>query len=368
VTLDSEPRPLGGDRRDHIISLLVEHGRLRVVDLAAQLGVTAMTIRRDLAALETEGSIIRVHGGATLVPDGPRIEPEAPAADLSPSGHFAMLVPGLDSYWPDIARGAEAAAQRLGIRVSLRRSGYDSPDERPALEHLAEAEDVLGLLVSPNMAGPHAGEVIDWLVGCALPWVLVEREASMGAHHQPAESVVSDHIWGAQLAVHHLHDLGHRRIGFVTTETSPTTLKLMTGWERAVRDLDLTDGCFKATIVAHYHPTFAAQAERLLDRVRAEATTALFVHSDREAMALAQHLEDRGLDVPGNASIIAYDDEIAALFNPPLTAVRPARWALGEAAVHLLWSRIEDPTRPIHRVMVNPQLSVRESTAPPSTP
>jgi DNA-binding LacI/PurR family transcriptional regulator len=359
MTQTDEPRPLGPDRRDRLVALLGQRGRLRVVDLARELGVTAMTVRRDLAALEAAGSIIRVHGGAALAPT------PASAPKRDHRGQFAMLVPGLDFYWPEVARGAEAAAKRLGLRLSLRRGSYESPDERPFLRQLVETEDVLGLLVAPNMAGPHTADALTWLATCGLPWLLVEREADCGPHNRPVESVTSDHAWGARQAVSYLWDLGHRRIGFITTETSPTTVKLRSGWEQARRDLGLRDGCFTMTITDHRQPAFGALAETVAARVAETKATALFIHSDREAMGLMQHLEAHGASIPGDLSLVAYDDEIAALASPPLTAVRPARRALGEAAVKLLWSRIDDPDRPVHRLVISPELSIRESTAPP---
>jgi DNA-binding LacI/PurR family transcriptional regulator len=81
-------------------------------------------------------------------------------------------------------------------------------------------------------------------------------------------------------------------------------------------------------------------------------------------MAFIDLALDRGLSVPGDLSVIAYDDEVAPLFTPPLTAVRPPREAIGAAAVDLLVRRIEDPDRPVHRVSVSPALNVRASTAP----
>ena len=94
-------------------------------------------------------------------------------------------------------------------------------------------------------------------------------------------------------------------------------------------------------------------------------TTALLVHADREAMALVQCCQEHGIDVPGDLSIIAYDDEVAGLFSPPLTAVRPPRSSIGRAAVDLMVQRLEDPLRPVHRVAVSPTLNVRESSACP---
>ena len=91
--------------------------------------------------------------------------------------------------------------------------------------------------------------------------------------------------------------------------------------------------------------------------------TALLVHSDPEAMAFTDLALTRGISVPGELSIIAYDDEVAQLFTPALTAVSPPRASVGEAAVDLLVKRIADPDRPVQRVLLSPRLIVRESTA-----
>lgn len=93
--------------------------------------------------------------------------------------------------------------------------------------------------------------------------------------------------------------------------------------------------------------------------------TALVVHSDPEAMAFVDLALNRGISVPGDLSVIAYDDEVAQLFTPALTAVSPPRGAVGRAAIDLVARRIDDPSRPVHRVTLNPTLNVRGSTAPP---
>ena len=90
------------------------------------------------------------------------------------------------------------------------------------------------------------------------------------------------------------------------------------------------------------------------------------MHSDPEAISLVERCEERGISVPGQLSVVAYDDEVAGLANPPLTAVRPPRRSIGRAAVELLVGRLADPTRATHRVAVTPELMVRESTAPPA--
>ncbi|MDR1512773.1 MAG: substrate-binding domain-containing protein [Propionibacteriaceae bacterium] len=358
-----EPKPLADSRRDQMLALLREGGSARVADLAATLDVTPVTIRRDLELLEAEGFVERIHGGARPldlpVPSAPS-EP-APASRLE--GQIAMLVPGLDFYWPAVARSAEAEAKSVGLRLLLRGDSYESVDERPTLAPLFESEDVRGVLAVPNVYGEHAGEVMDWITRQRVPCVLMEREAVAPATGLPLESVASDHALGAELAVRHLAGLGHGRIGLVVSRKSPTTHKIHCGFEKAMAELGLLGSGVDAAIPDTRTVGFAAAIEGVIDETVATGTTALLVHSDREAMGLVQQLERRGLAVPRDLSVVAYDDEVAGMFTPALTAVRPARRALGTAGVRLLVERLVDPGRPVHRVLISPEVHVRESSA-----
>ena len=72
--------------------------------------------------------------------------------------------------------------------------------------------------------------------------------------------------------------------------------------------------------------------------------------------------DERGIRVPGDLAVIAYDDEVAGLANPALSAVRPAKHAIGEAAVQLMARRMLAPDDwPVHRVQVSPRLVIRDS-------
>ena len=350
--------PLPAQRRAELLSVLNADTALRVSDLASQLGVSVMTIRRDLTELQGQGLIRRVHGGAVL-----QQAPVAVPSRLETHGKIGFLVPSLDFYWPSVARSAETAAARRGLRLLLRGDSYDSVDERPALAALFAMDDVVGVGAVINTMGPHAAEVLEWLAQQTKPVVLIEREAVAGHFHRAVESVVTDHAEGAATAAQHLWDLGHRRIGCVVSRSSPTTRKITIGWRAACRQLGLPeDDIWVEDVPDHRTTSFAPTVETIIDRCLAEGLTGLLVHSDREAIGLVQHLEGRGLRVPDDISVVSYDDELAALFSPALSAVRPARDALGASAIDLLAARLADPGRPTHRVTISPELFVREST------
>lgn len=374
-------------RRAQVLDALQEHGTVRVSELVDTLGVTAVTVRRDIAQLAEEGLVRRVHGGATLVEPRSTTPTVPPTADddldlpfpveetpietvtgaggvgSPPTHSIGMLVPSLDYYWPGVVRGAEQEARERGMRVVLRGSSYESVDDRPQLERLLETSGVDGLLVAPNMSSPRSAELVAWLASIEQPVVLVERTATVAPYHEAMESVVTDHALGAAVAVRHLADLGHRRIGLVLSTQSPTAKHLRAGYLHATS----ADGLTTQGVVdeAYESEEWDTRIDAILDACLTSGTTALLVHSDPEAMALVQRCEERGLSVPGDLSVVAYDDEIAGLFSPALTAVRPPRTSVGRAAISLLADRLRDPGRPPHRVVISPSLRVRESSGPP---
>lgn len=364
----TEPRgPLQVARRRQLLEALQRDGAMRISDLSEALGAAQVTIRRDIAQLAAEGLVRRVHGGVALIAqeESPADTPSA-ALDALSGRTLGMLVPSLDYYWPDVARGAEEAAQELDMRIVLRGSSYDTEDDKPQLERLVDRMGVDGLIIAPRMDAPTAGRTIDWLAHAGMPVVLVERAATVGPHHAVMESVVTDHALGAAMAVRHLTSLGHQKVGVVLDSNSPTRPHVRRGWLEAVEECGIDPASTVEVVVPDARSAERdATLDHVLDRCAATGTTALLVHADAEAIALVQHCEERHLSVPGDLSIVAYDDEVAGLFSPPLTAVRPPRRSIGRAAVSLVADRLADPDRPTHRVVISPSLRIRESTAPP---
>jgi DNA-binding LacI/PurR family transcriptional regulator len=359
--------PLQVARRAQLLEALRHDGVLRVSDLSGRLGAAAVTIRRDIAQLAAEGLVRRVHGGVAL----PEFDEDAAAEDAvsaAPPGGtrtVGMLVPSLDYYWPDVARGAEEAARELGARIVLRGSSYETEDDRPQLIRLVEQLSVDGLIVAPRMDAPTAERTIEWLAATGMPVVLIERTATVGPHRAVVESVVTDHALGAAVAVRHLVSLGHQKVGVVLGEHSPTSPHVHRGWLEAITDCGQDAAATVDARIPSRPAIWETSLDEVLDQCLATRTTALVVHADAEAIALVQRCEERRLSVPGDLSVVAYDDEIAGLCSPPLTAVRPPRRSIGRAAVRLITDRLADPDLPAHRVVISPSLTVRESSAPP---
>lgn len=342
---------LPAHRRKTELSVLSTATASRVSELAAQLGVSVMTVRRDLAELQRQGLVKRIHGGAVL-PSASTTIPSQHTID----GRVAMLVPNLDFDWPSVARSADAAARWRGLRLLLR---SDATNDLSVLARLFAQDDVIGVGAAIDTSD---SGVIEFLDAQTKPFVLIESNQT--SHRQLTfDSVVTDHTKGAHEVVRHLWELGHRRIGCVLRRTSPASKMIADGWRAICDELAISpDQTWLQTVPDHCNAAFTPAAQAVVAHCLQNETTGLLVHSDREATSLAQLLELQGLRVPEDISIVSYDDDIAALYSPALTAVRPAGGSLGAAAIDLLVARHTNPHRPIHHVTISPELVVREST------
>ncbi|MCX3062932.1 LacI family DNA-binding transcriptional regulator [Streptomyces beihaiensis] len=353
-------------RRERLMERLRTRGSVRVRELAGELAVSELTVRRDIAALAAKGLLTRVHGGATL-PSPLDRAPDRRRRPAAPSFTIGMVVPSLDFYWPQIVSGVRNAAAAHGVHVQLRGSSYDQAEDRRQIVRLTESGQVQGLLLAPNLEGPGMDEMIDWIGRLPVPVVLVERQPP---HWTPTpqqlEWVRSDHALGVETAVRHLHAQGHSRVGLVLSKGSPTSAHLATGWRRACAALGLPDGFVVRESVALEVPGHRRIIAGILDSCRSSRITALIVHSDPDALSVVQYLTEQGVRIPDDMALVSYDDEVAHLADPAITAVRPPKSLVGRTAVEMMVARlVEGPRRPVQRSLLLPELRIRSSSLAP---
>lgn len=351
-------------RQERIMQELRIKGSVRTRDLAQLLEVTDLTIRRDINSMAERGLLVRVHGGATI--RHPRENDEA-----GPLSRFrlGMVVPSLTYYWPRIVNGAREQAARTNSQLILRASSYDVADDRRQVEALVQA-GVHGLIVAPETIGPKGQELLRWLDALPVPVVLAERRVPGTMGLQSLEWVTTDHEFGAILGTQHLYEQGHRKIGMLIARDSPTSAYLRRGWLRALAEHDLdSSSTVEATISKLESPKRDHALAEIYRRVTETNTTALFVHSDPQALILENYFQDRGMRIGHDIAILTYDDEVAVNGIPPITALRPRQQEIGQMAVDMLVSRlVEGDSLAIRRMQTLPELFIRESTVPHSVP
>jgi len=354
-------------RHDAILRELEMRGSLSSAALAARLGVTPMTLWRDLVTLEGRGLLVRVHGGAIspAVAQQQSRDADRGTARPRPVATIGMIVPTTRYYFPDVIRGASEAAHEAHCRLVVGASNYSEQEELRQAERLI-ASGVDALMITPQDTLVQDSALHRMLSAAALPVVMVERSVDDPLAGR-LEWVRTDHAHGAEVAVRHLAEQGHLGIA-LAARPAATVSGLDTGFRRAMAALGPAAG--RALRRDLSHPQIGDNANivelrALLDDCLAEGITAAILLGDADAMAFLDLVLERGLRVPEDFAVVAYDDEVAAFATVPLTAVAPPRHELGHAALRLCVDRLRQAPRTVHapvRMALLPALVVREST------
>ncbi|WP_404434858.1 LacI family DNA-binding transcriptional regulator [Microbacterium lacus] len=275
-----------------------------------------------------------------------------------------MIVPTTNYYFPEVIRGASQAARELNCRLVVGATNYSADEELRQARRLVGA-GVDALMITPHDMSTDVSELRDFLESSRVPVVLVER----GVEESRAgrlEWVRSDHVHGAEIAVRHLSEQGHHRIA-LAARPAATVGSLQEGFERAVGRLGAAGhGLFRNLAMPGAGDNVTlGDIDALLDECIDQGITAAIILGDTDSMALTDRAIERGLRIPEDFAVIAYDDEVSAFAAVPLTAIAPPKRELGHAALRLCFDRLAqaaDAPHTIVRMILLPALVVRDST------
>lgn len=228
--------------------------------------------------------------------------------------------------------------------------------ERELLAAIAALQPDGVILTPPHSDDPH---IVDVLVKQAIPFARIGSLGDGGGF-----SLTMDDAGAARAATLHLAGLGHRRIGFIagSSEYALSGWRV-DGWRAAMAEAGLdSEGLLQHGDFSYASGESAARA--LLERP--DRATAIIASSDQMALATLEHARQRGLDVPGELSLISFDNTPVVRFTqPPLTAIDQPIAALTARAVAMLIAVNKAGSKGSSAEVLAAELVTRQSTAPP---
>ncbi|MFP7762306.1 LacI family DNA-binding transcriptional regulator [Marisediminicola sp. LYQ134] len=323
-------------------------------DVARLAGVSYQTVSRVLNNSEnikpsTKERVLEIIGEI-----GYRPNQAARALVTSKSRTLGVLTAQTAHYGPNTSlRAIEDAAREAGYLVStmsLATSDYASITG--GLEHLM-AQAIEGLVViAPQV------RVFDAFKALELTIPLVTLDST---GRDAPRSLSVDQIAGARLVTRHLIDLGHADILHLAGPQDWIEAEArMRGF---LDEIDRADLRLFPPILGDWTADFGYHVGE--EVVQFRDFTAVFAANDQMALGLMHAFRDAGLDVPGDVSVVGFDDiPEARHFWPTLTTVRQDFAELGRRSVALLVGEIEGETG-LNHDQILPELVVRESSAAP---
>ncbi len=265
-----------------------------------------------------------------------------------------------DPYVAEVLKGAETAARDSGYGLLFAMSNRDPGQEVEAAETLLD-RDVDGLIVISSRVPARYRDLVrgaDRATGDRTPIVLVNNEP-VGPR---IFSVRMDNIGGARTAVGYLRQLGHERIAFIAgPEGGRSNRERLTGYLEGVT----ANGLGPAPELVVAGSGLLEDGPHALATLMAlpEPPTAVLCYNDLAAIGLLSAAARIGIRVPGELSVVGFDDiSLAAYAVPPLTTLMQPTGALGRAAAESCLAALRGAAVP--EVVLKGRLVVRSSAGP----
>jgi DNA-binding LacI/PurR family transcriptional regulator len=318
-------------------------------DVAREAGVAISTVSR---ALSTPGRVnVRTRERVQTVAQRLGYRPNLLAQAL-PTGRtrmLAVLVPDITNpHNFALVRGAEAQARAAGSTLLIADTQGGPELEAAHLDRLASSVDGVVLAASrlPDTELQSLAE--------RLPVVLFNRRVDGLA------SLATDSVDGSRQIVEHLVALGHRSLAYLAGPSG--------GWSDAERWRALSGHAAEAGVrmvrCGPFPPTLEG-GPAAADVGLATDATALVAFNDLLAIGVLRRLGERGVPVPGQVSVVGYDDIFGADFcSPTLTTVAGPVDDAGRMLVDVLQAGRD----PVPEITLPTQLRIRASTGPAPAP
>jgi len=275
---------------------------------------------------------------------------------------FGLLISEITNpFFPELIQGFEDIAIEHGYEILVSSTNYDPKRMIHCIRRMVERK-VEGVAV---MTFGIEEPLLDQFAKRKIPMVFVD----VGPDRHGISVLKVDYQHGIRQAVEHLAALGHRKIAFVSGP-----LRLHSAHSRLQAFSASMQNCGLAT-----RPEWILEGDHTLEggvaamqrAIKAkELPTAILCSNDMTAIGVMHTAWRTGLDIPGDISVIGFDDiHLAQMMMPPLTTIQMSRFALAKAAVAALRAHVEEPEKAAARqeIPIPTELVIRESTGAPKS-
>jgi LacI family transcriptional regulator len=333
--------------------------RPTIYDVARLAGVSTATVSRALNGTGQTAPATRRAIEAAVEQLGYRPNTIARSLVTKSTQAIALLLPDITNpFYAELVRGIQEQVLAEGHTMLLCTTEGD-PEREERYLNLLRAKQVDGALVDGLVLPP---DRIARFVREGFPIVCLDRDVDSA----DVPLVQVDNRMGARLATEYLLSLGHTRIGHVAgVQELRISEERVAGYRQALTAAGIEPD---PTLVAPGSFTEEGGHDAALALIE-RRVTAIFAANDLSALGVINALTESGRRVPDDISVVGFDDaRLSAYTSPPLTTVHQPAREIGERATRLLLELIGGHRAGTLVQLLEPQLVIRASTAPPPAP
>ncbi len=266
---------------------------------------------------------------------------------------IGLLIPDLaNPFFAELARSIEDRGHELGYSIVMCSTDYN-PEKESKYITLLKQKSVDGIILA---SGFQNDAVIRDLLHLKIPIAVLARDVSTVS----VDTVTVDDFIGGYNATRYLLELGHKKIGTIQLDLEVGRERIR-GYQHALQENGVE---YDGKLVLFSPSSVEGGKQMGLKLLHSpDRPTAVFAGNDIVAIGVIQAVRELGLSVPDDVSIVGYDNTIlAAISNPPLTTVAQPFHDMGRQVMDLLIQEIKGEKKGKKRVVMLPELCVREST------
>jgi DNA-binding LacI/PurR family transcriptional regulator len=327
-----------------------------IYDIAKQAGVSIATVSKVInetgrISAETRVRVIQIMKDLNY-------QPSVMASALTGKQTFTLglLLPDLaNPFFAEISRSIEDRAHELGFSVIICSTDNNLEREERNISLLRQ-KSVDGIIIA---TGIQNNALLKELKMQNYPITLIARDMPAFA----VDTVLVDDFIGGHMATSHLIENGHRQIAVISEDTKVlSSRERIRGYLQALEEAGIASN-ENLIKISDFNVTSAKQvAGDLLDS--GLSPTAIFACNDLLATGVIQAARERKLSVPGDLSLVGFDNTLlATIVDPPLTTIAQPIQEMGQKAVDLIIRNIKDNASSKQRVIMLPELVIRDSVS-----
>ena len=331
--------------------------KITIDDVAAAAGVSRQTVSRAINDLDGISGATRQRILTIAAELG--YQPSRLARGLASASQqtrtLGVVLPSVDNeFYATVLRGIETKASQYGYQLLLCSTDEDPETEYAKIQSLFSAWIDGLILLSSRMTDEQLTDICQR----TRPVVLINRLFP----HPNAGNVVIDDFNGTYTATMHLiNQGGHKDIAFLLGLPYARSSQLrQRGYQSALHDSDIPlIPAYQQHTDAHIESGYHAARRLLCDHPE---ITALLVYNDVRTAGVLRACKELGISIPDQLSIISHDNiSLSSLLIPSLTTVDIPKQSLGEAAIDMMLSMMEEPSMTPETRTFTPKLIIRES-------